>query len=256
MNQRVLALVVVLICSGILSACQRSGAPQSDVERLEGIFGEQVVFDSEADTYLIGKDMHLDKASAAALADEVTAQQRYYSRVGPKYAGDITYYFDPAVPNEWRWAHNEAVARFNALDTALRFRRVETCRRTSYLPEGCDIYVEAANNWNSWVALASLPLPEATDFRRRTSRPQNVAGRFIAYNTRYTESSWQWRVRVALHELGHTVGLAHDFDENGVVVPGTPARDDTSIMSYTGNVDNFSPDDVRALETLYPKGQP
>lgn len=68
--------------------------------------------------------------------------------------------------------------------------------------------------------------------------------------------------RVALHELGHALGLKHPFGTTDAVGdvgegPLLPAAEDDvnySIMSYTGvkaDTSNFSPLDVAALQFLY-----
>lgn len=65
------------------------------------------------------------------------------------------------------------------------------------------------------------------------------------------------RVMATTHELGHTLGFRHTDTNDGTLIPGTPAVDDNSIMGSGGNFSYvLSPDDIKALEIIYPSDKP
>ncbi len=58
------------------------------------------------------------------------------------------------------------------------------------------------------------------------------------------------------HEIGHVIGLAHTGSGDGDHIPGTAQNDAASLFnggSLCAGICTFSPDDILALQTLYPE---
>lgn len=76
----------------------------------------------------------------------------------------------------------------------------------------------------------------------------------VVFNTRFTWDSYRGNVRsstwdlrrVALHELGHVIGLDHP-DENGQSVSA-------QMNSILGNLDSLTSDDIAGAQSLYGSG--
>lgn len=258
--QKLIRTVFALTFALSLSACQNAGTAASGSEaELESFYGESVVYDAAEDAYLVG-DAYITPDFANELTEGLSLQQRFKLTIHPEHRGDITYYIAPSVPDEWKWAHIKAADKFNDLGTGLKFRRVWSCEMTWQLqndgvnrkrPQGCDTYVKGENSSENFFGKAYYPTQEFPT----SGLTRRAPGYMITYNTHYADRSWKRRIKVALHEIGHTVGLAHDVDESGYIIPGTPERDRASIMargltSYERNY--FSENDIKALKSLYP----
>ncbi|MER7671792.1 matrixin family metalloprotease [Kitasatospora sp. NPDC096128] len=61
-------------------------------------------------------------------------------------------------------------------------------------------------------------------------------------NTHYTQNYNAWTIKgIAVHELGHAMGIDHVSDHNAVMHPDAPGR----------NVNTPSADDTNGINALY-----
>ena len=232
----------------LFAACQSGSDSRAVVAtQLERSFGEAVVYDEAQSAYIVGGDMLISEAAASAYVHEgLSTQQREFGYlVSDVNAEDITYYIEPDVPKNIADAHREAAQMYNALSgVKLKFREVDNCNGGAGLKPNCLTTVKAIDGC---TVENGRPCMGKAYYPHLSGEP----GRAIWYDTRYKDRPENQWLHVALHEIGHTIGLAHDFDKKRDVIPGTPARDRTSIMNH--NVaDHFSEHDIEALQVLYP----
>lgn len=168
-------------------------------------------------------------------------------QVGTIYQGTEAQY---AVSSDWKTAFTEAFNAWNSVSgSTVHFYEVD------YNSADYDVRICAVNSGViPAVAAADLPLSS------------EVAGPRVRVNYGYNHISSDAKLNAAIHELGHTIGLAHTdkeyTDNNGNVldthISGTAGfgQDSESIMNWQFNAYNptmvLSTNDEKAVQILYP----
>ncbi|RYY38282.1 MAG: hypothetical protein EOO08_15355 [Chitinophagaceae bacterium] len=202
---------------------------------------ESVSYDAAAQNFVIAGDavMSIEEARAHRVARQEGAQtehrQSYYTVARAK-ANIIKVFVDPTVPAVWRTALDRAIANWNASGSYLRIAKSATYA-TGMLK------VVAVNNGANGV-IATTYYPDYSG---------NV-GKSCTINSNYNYLSAGQQIFAITHELGHAFGFGHTNSTYGMLVPGTPNTDATSIMnavclSWT----NFTSYDLLAIRKVYPR---
>ena len=161
----------------------------------------------------------------------------------------VEYRFE--VEDEWETAFTNALEVWNQVDgSTVRFRKVD-------YTDNYDIKIFAVQSY-TLPAVAAGDLPLAS----------KVAGPKVKVSNGYSDLSENQKLSVAIHELGHTIGLEHTNEEHkdkyGNIldfhIQGTPSlgQDSESIMNYSINPYNSNPIttlsyyDRVAVQELYP----
>ncbi len=155
---------------------------------------------------------------------------------------NITVRIDASVPTSgngstWRNAVMTAIDAWNNVSGS--------CVRFNYTTAStADITVR--RTYDSGGALAWTFLPS-------NQRPPSA----VYVNSMH--DSYAYQANTLIHEFGHTLGLLHAHStpgsQGGVVIPGTPAVDNNSIMSYNRDrtlLPGFSQYDYVSIRYLYP----
>jgi hypothetical protein len=84
----------------------------------------------------------------------------------------------------------------------------------------------------------------------------SMPGRNIMFNALHSHDgifSHQRKVSSAAHALGHTIGLLHTNQTQGIFIPATPTSDPGSVMhSVNSPFTGLTQGDIRAVQVLYP----
>lgn len=177
---------------------------------------------------------------------------RYHS-VNWYYADDITVHFRPSLQQlnpDYRWV--------NAFITAInRWNGVSNCRvKFRIVPNtNADIIVAADTDPILPHDLQNLVGSTAkADFAEF-----NAAGKYISVNDSAANRSHADCRHIAIHELGHTLGLRHTdvCRECSRIYTTANWTDDASVMSQWGDdAERLSDDDKTAIRTMYPDAMP
>ena len=218
--------------------------------------GKEVVYDEG--TFFIDGDIVLSEQDIDARMSKgkpgsgKNAQRRTEFSASSERVKNIKLYFGTRgiLNTSWDTAFHDAVDQWNAqvVNSLVRFRVVTNEEVSNGGPGSFDVAVqyyprgdEFPNEPNA-VAVAEFPYADGSP------------GRTIRIAKKFDNTLLDFKVAVATHELGHIIGLAHtDVEAAGNLIPGTPETDAESIMNYSYGPQILSSNDVKAVETLYPK---
>ncbi len=205
---------------------QKNGFEDEDITYLE----DEKVFDM-GDARVLESDV--DKRMSQS--NIKTTQQKWQWLVDDNNVQDINVFITSAVSDEYEDAIETALQKWNAIP----FCKINFTIVTS--SSSADITVTTFNDPNTnTVAWAYLPFSSG------------VAGNEVSINTKYEYFSQTIKINAMMHEFGHTIGLHHTNQTNGIHITGTPTSDPSSIMqSYVQSVSDFSNGDIVAARTLY-----
>lgn len=262
-----LIYLFAVILFGIISSCSKeqikteenSTAKQSKIENDPTLtFLKQAGF-SKTDIkefdeyYLVEGDITFYK-NKIYRTSSLNTKQRQYSMV--TNIEDINVYIDPSMSTSWISASEQALARWNNIENiCLHFNIVES---TSL----ADIHISYETNLSpNTLATASWPSP------LEENPNQYKPGQTIEINpdANYPDHFNQnMKIALIMHEIGHTIGLAHTNDSNFELIPGTPSSDPDSLMNTaqddtlegSSSLIDFSTDDIIAIKTLFQCSNP
>lgn len=166
-------------------------------------------------------------------------------------SGTTCYEHQYFVGNAWKTAFEQAASTWNQVPgSAVHFDIVD------YADNDYDLRIYMIGSFGRPLppgAVASADLPLASQ----------VVGPKIRVSSAYNFYSANAKLNVAIHELGHTIGITHtDVVRSGGTdsqIPGTAGlgQDASSIMNANINPNHpktiLSTDDAKAAEILYPK---
>lgn len=198
-----------------------------------------VTFDAAARNFIIGGDAIMSLAEArehkASRSGAQTEHRQSYYTVARAKANVIKVYADATVPAVWLTALDRAIANWNASGSYLRVSRVTTYATGM-------VKVTAVNNGANGV-IATTYYPDYSG---------NV-GKSCTINSNYNYLSAGQQTFAITHELGHAFGFGHTNSTYGMLVPGTPNTDASSIMnSVCLSWSAFTSYDLQAIRKVYP----
>ena len=253
MKKLFLTQLTVLVIGLFLFSCKKQddvsaqNDPKNIDEKIQWL--HENGFEDEEITYLADKKvfdmgdarvLESDVDRRMSLANTKTTQRQWLWLVDDNNVEDINVFVTSAVSSEYAAAIEIALQKWNAIPLCkINFNLVTSS-------SSADITVTTFNDPNSTtVAWAYLPFSSG------------VAGDEVSINTKYEYFSETRKINAMLHEFGHTIGLHHTNQTNGIHITGTPTSDPSSVMqSYIQSISNFSNGDIVAARTLYPADVP
>jgi hypothetical protein len=203
---------------------------------------EHITYNAKESFFVIDGDMLIDKKEAEKQFRDSkgvkTEQWRHHILVSPSYSHNIKVYLDPSVPADWKVASKEAFKKWNLIT-------------------GVRIYFSEVS------AAASANITVSTYFDDKTTIAANAEfplsggkpGSRIFINTHFNSLTSGVKLSIMAHELGHTVGLLHSNQRDGMFVNGTPVADPNSVMnSSVPSWVGFTGGDQTAIRMLYAGG--
>lgn len=201
----------------------------------------------EGDIGLVKKNLkqHLEEFKGYAKTDSKLKQGYLSGRlVSLDNVKNMTIRIDASVPtsgtgSDWRTAALTAIDAWNNI-TGSCVKFIYTTSTTA------DITVKRAySSQGEYAKVSDFPLNQ---------KPSKE----IIVNSMF-DNNFSYKANTIIHEMGHAVGLLHTHytpaEQGGVLIPGTPTIDDTSIMSYNRNralLPGFNSNDLIAIRYLYP----
>ena len=120
---------------------------------------------------------------------------------------------------------------------------IDTGRKSQSNPDAADIRIGHRKIDGSGGALGEAKLTYFGDLAAEVNFDSRDK-----WATEWTESAFDF-LAVAVHEIGHTLGLNHESDKDAIMQPFA-----TDIYSGLGSAFLYS-DDIEGIQTLYGKGQ-
>lgn len=163
---------------------------------------------------------------------------------------NIKYFIHPSVSNcqngaSWISAIGTAVSNWNNLSNC----RVNFTQVSSQNLANLTFASDEPSNTFLAQSLINLQSPVVA----RTQFPAPSLGLICKNISIRRTATTTTRVNVIMHEIGHALGYFHTDSSDGIVLHGTPATDNNSIMySNTTSSTSFTTGDKRANRLFYP----
>ncbi len=285
------AAVVVLMVGLFLGACKKDNQKENsktdcspEVLDFLGCHGFDVDTIEETDGYVtIEGDIVIKKSSVLEMIEGAAkstgfelltelAEDRQYANptvngvlISTTIVANINFYIDPSVAaipivgSEWVAAIKKACENWT---------EVANCRVTmTEVSSHSGAHISFFRDNNTTLPAGMRNLPSAT-LARACFPSVGLPGRFVSINDNPNGTqNYENRRMACQHEIGHNLGFRHNnaasnegaaTDGCGTnvgapqLIAGTPVNDPASIMFKTVNSANFSPNDIKAAQFLYP----
>jgi hypothetical protein len=216
-----------------------------------GVNLDKVVVNEKLKCFIIEGDIAIDFKSIpeikACLLKKSSDTKKAYQYPNPYYAtlsavSTIDIYVDPSVGvNGWSSAVQSAVDAWNSISPNCAVQMTLTTNSSL-----ADMKISTFFENSGTVALGNGCL-------------NGEVGKFININTNYNTLDASTKINTIVHELGHTIGLAHTNGQSNfstpILVEGTSSYNDPNAVMYPyiHSWYGFSVDEIKALKTLYHK---
>ncbi|MBQ4819597.1 M57 family metalloprotease [Aquimarina sp. MMG016] len=157
----------------------------------------------------------------------------------------IDVYINPGMNFAWRAASEDAIDRWNAVNSSLQF-----IITTSVINADIRIMYDSQD--------PGMTLAPNVFGRGEFPTSNGLPGARIWVNPDFNACGFpitqDMRISNVQHELGHNVGLTHTNQSFGNLIPGTPTTDSQSVMNggQACSIDDFSTGDINAIAYLFP----
>lgn len=258
---------------------------RSAIATSTGVDRSLVEYQAASKTFSVDKDGLIALADAQLRFPEGAGQpatgQRTQQKicpyvVTPARVATITYYVDSTVPAIWVATLDGAIANWNSANSLVFMKRVggpavttttttitgtnngtgKGKKNTTPITTTTTTTPSTATTVPAYDVLVTTMYDAATNVIAKAYYPDYYgnAGNRVTINTYYGTLSASERLFALTHELGHTLGFTHTNGTYGTLVNGTPETDPNSVMnSFVLPWNNFTPYDLLAVRTVYPK---
>lgn len=252
------ALVLFAVSSCTKEQDVESATSNQDVKSMLAVLKESginlnnVVVNEKLKCFIVEGDIAIDFKSIpeikACLSKKSSDTKKAYQYPNPYYAtlsavSTIDIYVDPSVGvNGWSSAVQSAVDAWNSISPNCAVKMTLTTNSSL-----ADMKISTFFENSGTVALGN-------------GCSNGVVGKYININTNYNTLNASTKINTIVHELGHTVGLAHTNGQSNfctpVLIPGTSNYNDPKAVMYPYIHEwyGFSADEVKSLTTIYYKG--
>lgn len=175
-------------------------------------------------------------------------RQRLYSWirfVKNTKVSDIKYYIRPSLERDCKPGYPDSIHAAADYWNNIEGSKVNFSHTTipgnADINIGCDtddIFTGDYKDMEPYGAYSSFP-----SFGTRTP------GKLMSFSDHYDDD---YKIALAIHEFGHTLGFDHTDDNNGWHMYDTPINDSNSIMHSEFQVHEMSDDDLLAVRRLWP----
>lgn len=252
-----IAVVITLFAASSCTKEENIGvaSTNSDVKEMlavlkaSGVDLNTVKVDEKQKFFLVEGDIAISFKDIPAIKEAVNREagslEKAYRYPNPYYASlsaasSIDIYIDPSInANGWQSAVNTAISAWNSVSPNCAVRIATTTNSST-----ADLRISAFTDNTSIVAVGNAP-------------SNGAVGRYINVNTSYNYLNESTKINTIVHEIGHTVGLAHTNGQSNfctpVLIPGTSSYNDPNAVMYPyiHAWNGFSADEVSALNTLF-----
>ncbi|KAF2330263.1 M57 family metalloprotease [Flavobacterium daemonense] len=254
-----IGMMIALFCTLFFIQCSSDENKKEDEETTEHYSDEinllrefistnrhynikKIAYDSDRSVFIIEGDILISLEDVRSDYNEFNKKSTSKSKqriasyiVAPEIAKAIKIYVYPEVSLDWQIAITEAVKNWNGINSNISITIVTTLGVAN-------IKVTAENKGRNGTIAEAFSSTS-------TGRP----GSNIYINSAYNTLEVSNKIFAMTHELGHTLGLDHNNDPDGFLIPCTPISDPSSIMVPINDVwKGFSYYDNVAISTLYP----
>lgn len=186
--------------------------------------------------------------------DQAETRQRgvlsneYYHSINIYYT-DVDYYIAPSVAsdlgNVWVRAIEDAANKWNAVSNC----KIRLNKSSS---SGAEIYIGSDNDTRLPSDMRNL---SSSTLGKGDFPHYNRVGKYISFNANTRGYTWGQALELAMHEIGHNLGLHHTNRSSGSHIGSTISHDGRSVMNQSDpdlNI-NLTANDKTAIRAFYPE---